>query len=84
METNSLSGDVLVAYGNTSLNTQRLEPGTLPWGMPRGKRKREEMNQFRMLRMRSVKRTSEIIESSSKEPKLPGEAANSRHQTTFG
>lgn len=80
-EANSLSGDVLVACGNTSLNTQRLEPehclgDALGQEEERGNEPVQDAED-----VQSVKRISEFIESILQEPMFTREAPNSRHQT---
>lgn len=78
-QTISLNGDVLVAFGNTSLNTQRLEPGTLPQGCSeaRGGEWNEPVHDAED--GHSVQRASKFSENILQEPKPPREAAISRH-----
>lgn len=71
-QTISLNGDVLVAFGNTSLNTQRLEPGTLPQGCSeaRGGERNEPVHDAED--GQSVQRASSSVRTSYRNPNLPG------------
>lgn len=74
-QTISLNGDVLVAFGNTSLITETRARNAAS-RMLRGKKRRAvhdaEDGQ-------SVQRASKFSEDILQEPKPPREAANSRH-----
>lgn len=74
IQTKSLSGDVLAACDNTSLNTWTVEPGKEhPWGCSEARGRERGMNQFRMLRMSRVSKEPQTsVRTPYRNRNLPG------------